>query len=242
MEAVGHLTGGLAHDFNNLLAVVISALHLLETRGGEVDGQSRRFIDAAKDAAFRASTLTRRLLEFSRQQLHEPVIVSVNTIISGMVDLLQHSIGKRIKLTTHLEEGLWQNYADTNQLESILLNLVVNARDAMHGEGDLIISTANVTYPEGPHVGQDPGQLAAGDYIALSVADNGTGMPPEVVARAFEPFFTTKEPGKGTGLGLSQVYGFVKRFGGDVRIESELGRGTTITLYLRRTIPEEPSS
>ncbi len=239
MEAVGQLTGGLAHDFNNMLAIVISALKLLESRGGGLDDQSRRFIDAAKDAAFRASKLTRRLLDFSRQQPLVPVVVNISTIIISMVALLRHAIGDRIRLNTHLAEDLWPTYADTNQLENIVLNLVVNARDAMDGGGDLSISTSNVTILDEMRSAISPVSLSTGQYVTISVRDNGCGMPPDVEARAFEPFFTTKEPGKGTGLGLSQVYGFVKRFGGDVRIESELGIGTTITLYLRRVTPAE---
>jgi PAS domain S-box-containing protein len=242
MEAVGQMTGGLAHDFNNMLAVVISALKLLETRVGLQDEQARRYAEAAKDAAFRASTLTRRMLEFTRQQPLSPIMLNVNSIVTGMIELLRHSVGDRIELETHLADDLWPTSADANQLENIILNLVVNARDAMQGEGKLVISTGNIAIPEAAATSVSTGEatrILPGDYATISVTDTGCGMPPEIVARVFEPFFSTKEPGKGTGLGLSQVYSFVKRFGGDVDILSEVGKGTRITIYMRRFGPSD---
>jgi len=231
MEAVGQLTGGIAHDFNNMLAVVISSLNLLERRVG-VDERGRRFVDAAADAARRAATLTQRLLAFSRRQPLRPEAVDANKVVSGMAELLTHSLGGDIELETVLAGGLWRTHADPHQLENVLLNLAVNARDAMAGGGRLTIETQNA-HLDDRYVAREIG-LPAGQYVMIAVTDTGAGMSEEVLAHAFEPFFTTKDVGKGTGLGLSQVYGFVRQSGGHVRIYSEPGQGTTVKVYLPR--------
>ncbi len=232
MEAVGQLTGGIAHDFNNMLAVVMGSIELLDRRYGHGDPRAKRLLDNAAEGAKRAANLTQRLLAFSRQQPLRPARIDVNKLVSGMSDLLRHSLGGEIRLETVLAGGLWPVQADPNQLESVILNLGVNARDAMPSGGHLTIETQNAHLDQryaGEHMG-----VPAGQYVLVAVTDTGTGMPPEVIEKAFEPFFTTKAVGKGTGLGLSQVYGFVKQSGGHVKIYSEMGRGTTIKLYLPR--------
>ncbi len=234
MEAVGQLTGGIAHDFNNMLAVVSGSLDLLERRTPVDDGRARRLISSAQEASRRAANLTRRLLAFSRQQPLEPEVLDINKLVSGMSDLFRHSLGADVQLETVLAGGIWPAFVDQNQLESILLNLAVNARDAMPGGGHLTIETQN-THLDARYVAEEPG-VVPGQYVMLAVTDTGTGMPPEVIAKAFDPFFTTKEVGKGTGLGLSQVYGFIKQSGGHIKIYSEVGQGTTIKLYLPRHI------
>ncbi len=239
MEAVGQLTGGIAHDFNNMLAVVIGSLDLLGRRMGSADARSKRYVDAAAEGARRAALLTQRLLAFSRQQPLKPEPIDANKLVAGMSELIRGSIGSDIRLETVLASGLWRTRADTNQLENTLLNLAVNARDAMPEGGRLTIETQNghldARYVKA-HVG-----VPAGQYVMIAVTDTGSGMPPEVIAKAFDPFFTTKGVGKGTGLGLSQVYGFVKQSGGHVRIYSEAGEGTTIKVYLPRLIGVEAS-
>ncbi len=234
MEAVGQLTGGIAHDFNNMLAVVLGSLDLLGRRLAPDDARARRYVDAALDGARRAATLTQRLLAFSRQQPLQPETIDVNRLVAGMSDLLRGSLGGGVQLETVLAGGLWPIHADPNQLENILLNLGINARDAMNGEGRLTIETHNC-HLDDRYVAAEIG-VAAGQYVLIAVTDAGAGMPPEVVAKAFDPFFTTKGVGKGTGLGLSQVYGFVKQSGGHVKIYSEVGVGTTVKLYLPRLI------
>ncbi len=240
MEAVGQLTGGIAHDFNNMLATVIGPLDLLAMRMGDSDPRAKRYIDMAIDGATRAAQLTQRLLAFSRQQPLQPVPLDVNRLVAGMSDLLVHSLGSSIRLETVLAAQVWCTFADANQLENVILNLAVNARDALPGGGRLVVETANCT------IAADDGAAAAevpeGEYVRITVADNGSGMPPEVIAKAFDPFFTTKKVGQGTGLGLSQVYGFVKQSAGHVNIDSTPGRGTTVTLYLpRRRVDVAPS-
>ena len=225
MEAVGQLTGGIAHDFNNMLAVVIGSLDLLGRRVGIDDPRAKRYLDAAADGARRAALLTQRLLAFSRQQPLRPEPVDANALVAGMSDLLRHSLGPDIRLETELSPGLWRTHADPNQLENAILNLAVNARDAMPDGGRLSIATSNADRDE-------RGQ--PGEYVLIRVADTGTGMPETVVAKAFDPFFTTKEVGKGTGLGLSQVYGFVKQTGGHIGIRSKPGEGTAIEIRLPR--------
>ena len=232
MEAVGQLTGGIAHDFNNMLAVVMGSLELLERRMSNSDTRARRYIDAANDAARRAALLTQRLLAFSRQQPLQPAAVDANKLVAGMSDLLRHSLGADVQLEIVLAGGLWRTHADPNQLENILLNLAVNARDAMPEGGHLTIETQNAHLDE-RYAAANLG-TAAGQYVLIAVTDTGSGMPPEVVEKAFDPFFTTKPVGKGTGLGLSQVYGFIKQSGGHVKIYTEQGLGTTIKLYLPR--------
>ena len=209
MEAVGQLTGGIAHDFNNMLAVVIGSLELLGRRLPEADARARRYIEAAADGARRAALLTQRLLAFARQQPLQPEAIDANKLVSGMSDLLRHSIGADVRLETVLAGGLWRTHADPNQLENIVLNLAVNARDAMPDGGRLTIETQN-THLDDNYVRSNLG-VASGQYVMIAVSDTGSGMPQEVIDKAFDPFFTTKPVGKGTGLGLSQVYGFVKQ-------------------------------
>ena len=231
MEAVGQLTGGIAHDFNNMLAVIVGGLNLLQRKLAKGETDVGRFIDGALEGAQRASALTKRLLAFSRQQPLEPEAIDLNRMVLGTRDLLMHSLGEHVHIATALEVDLWQVKADPGQMENTILNLSVNARDAMPDGGELTIGSANI--------GLDEGQAAEfavppGPYVVLSVADTGFGMAPEVIAKAFEPFFTTKAVGKGTGLGLSQVYGFVRQSGGHVQIESAPGNGTTVRVYLPR--------
>ncbi|MBB3195337.1 hybrid sensor histidine kinase/response regulator [Roseateles terrae] len=239
MEAVGQLTGGIAHDFNNMLAVVVSSLDLLARKYLRDDALAMRYVDSARNATRRAAQLTQRLLAFSRQQPLKPEAVNANRLVAGMSDLLRHSMGGAIEIETVLGGGLWRTHADPNQLENAILNLSVNARDAMPDGGRLTIETANAHLDErytSEQVGVFPGQ-----YVMVAVSDTGSGMTPEVITRAFDPFFTTKEVGRGTGLGLSQVYGFVKQSGGHVRIYSELAQGTTVKIYLPRLLnaPDE---
>lgn len=242
MEAVGQLTGGIAHDFNNMLAVVLSSLDLLDRKFLADDPRARRFVDAARNGARRAAQLTQRLLAFARQQPLKPEPLDVNKLVAGMSDLLRHSLGGGVQLETVLAGGLWRTHIDPNQLESAILNLAVNARDAMAepGEGRLTIETANCHLNE-RYAAEHPG-VQAGQYVMVAVTDTGTGMPPEVVAKAFEPFFTTKEVGRGTGLGLSQVYGFVRQSGGHAKIYSEPGHGTTVKLYMPRLLGEQAAA
>jgi CheY-like chemotaxis protein len=230
MEAVGQLTGGIAHDFNNMLAAVIGSLDLLGRRIGPEDERSRRYVDAAMEGARRAATLTQRLLAFARRQPLRPEAVDVNRLVQGMLDLLSRSLGAGVRVETKLCQTLWCTHVDPNQLENVILNLAVNARDAMPEGGRLVIETSNA------EVGAEPAGLAPGDYVRIAVNDTGSGMGPDVIAKAFDPFFTTKPVGQGTGLGLSQVYGFVRQSGGQVVIESEPGRGTTVRIYLPRLL------
>ena len=234
MEAVGRLTGGIAHDFNNLLTIIIGSLDLLRRRN--IEYRNRRLLENAMEGATRAATLTSRLLAFSRQQPLAPQPLDVNRLVAGMSDLLHRTLGEVVRVETVLAGGLWQTHADPNQLENALLNLAVNARDAMAdaepGGGRLTIETANA-YLDEAYTAQHA-ELHAGQYVMIAVSDTGTGMEPDVVARVFEPFFTTKPLGQGTGLGLSQVHGFVKQSGGHVVIYTERGQGTTVKIYLPR--------
>ncbi|MBP2161335.1 MULTISPECIES: PAS domain S-box protein [Asticcacaulis] len=234
MEAVGQLTGGVAHDFNNMLAVVSGSLELLDRRTGPDEVRSKRLIASALEASKRAGTLTQRLLAFSRQQPLKPEVVDPNKLVAGMSDLFRHSLGAHVQLETVLAGGVWRIHADQNQLENVLLNLAVNARDAMPGGGRLTIETQNAHLDQ-RYAASELGILP-GQYVLIAVTDTGTGMPDDVMRKAFDPFFTTKEVGKGTGLGLSQVYGFVKQSGGHIKIYSEVGEGTTIKIYLPRHI------
>ncbi|WP_274424740.1 hybrid sensor histidine kinase/response regulator [Chelativorans sp. YIM 93263] len=236
MEALGQLTGGIAHDFNNMLAVVIGSLDLLTRRIG-AEPRARRYVDAAMEGARRAATLTQRLLAFARQQPLKPEQIDVNRLVADMSDLLRRSLGPEVRLETVLAGGLWKIHADHNQLESALLNLAVNARDAMPEGGRLTIETLNSfldTRYAAAHIG-----VPAGQYVMIAVTDTGTGMTAEVAAKVFDPFFTTKEAGKGTGLGLSQVYGFVKQSGGHIKVYSEIDQGTTVKIYLPRYFSTE---
>jgi PAS domain S-box-containing protein len=232
MEAVGQLTGGVAHDFNNMLNVVSGSLQLLDRRVGADDARAKHLIGSALEAAKRAANLTQRLLAFSRQQPLKPEIIDANKLVGGMSDLFRHSLGAQIQLETVLGGGLWRIHADQNQLESVLLNLAVNSRDAMPDGGRLTIETQNA-YLDQRYAAREPG-VTPGQYVLVAVSDTGTGMAPDVIAKAFDPFFTTKDVGKGTGLGLSQVYGFVKQSGGHIKIYSELGQGTSVKIYLPR--------
>ena len=239
MEAVGRLTGGIAHDFNNLLTVVIGSLDLLSRRMKDADPRQKALIGNAVDGATKAAALTARLLAFSRQHPLDPEAIDAGTLINGMSNLLQRTLGETVSIECRLADDLWSTYADPNQLENAILNLCVNAVDAMDRGGVLTVETANVVLDEafcGSHAG-----LAVGDYVVVGVTDTGVGMPPEVVARAFEPFFTTKPVGKGTGLGLSQVYGFARQSGGHADIRSEQGVGTTIKIYLPRLRHQQAS-
>ncbi len=229
MEAIGQLTGGIAHDFNNLLTAVVGSLELLLRRTDEE--KLRRLAGNALQAAERGAKLTAQLLAFSRRQRLIPAAICPNEIIGAMGDLLTRSIGRHIVVETRLASDLWRALADPTQLEVMILNLAINARDAMPQGGRLKIETRNLA--------QVPAalmlELPAGEYVEIAVCDNGSGMSPDVLERAFEPFFTTKEQGKGTGLGLAQLYGFAKQSGGTARIESRVGEGTRVAIYLPRT-------
>jgi signal transduction histidine kinase len=232
MEAVGQLTGGVAHDFNNLLQVITGSLELLRQRAGDGRNDIRRLADGAMRGADRAAALTQRLLAFSRRQPLVPQPLDVNKLVAGMSDLLHRTIGETIRIETVLAPGVCTVSADANQLENALLNLAVNARDAMPDGGKLTIETGNAFLDEeyaARHEEVQPGQ-----YVALAVSDTGSGIPKETLVRVFEPFFTTKEAGRGSGLGLSQVYGFMRQSGGHAAIYSEVGEGTTLRLYLPR--------
>ncbi|RYI88798.1 MAG: response regulator, partial [Acetobacteraceae bacterium] len=236
MEAVGQLTGGIAHDFNNLLTGISGSLELLQTRMAqgrltELD----RYINAAQGASRRAAALTHRLLAFSRRQTLEPRPTGINALVAGMEELVRRTVGPAVTIEVVGAAGLWPALVDPNQLENALLNLCINARDAMPDGGRLTIETANVQLDRKATALRE---LAPGHYVALSVSDTGTGMTPEVIAKAFDPFFTTKPLGQGTGLGLSMIYGFARQSGGQVRIYSEVGQGTTVRIYLPRHLGE----
>jgi signal transduction histidine kinase/CheY-like chemotaxis protein len=236
MEAVGQLTGGIAHDFNNMLAIVVGSLDIAKRSLTTDPRKAERFIGNAMEGARRGAQLTSRLLAFSRQQSLDPRPLDINDLVRDMSDLLVRSIGSGIALQTALAAELWRTFADASQLESALINLCVNSRDAMPDGGELIVATLNAALDEADARALD---ARHGDYVCICVTDSGTGMQPDVLARAFDPFFTTKTPGKGTGLGLSQVYGFVKQSEGHVRIDSQPGRGTAVRIYLPRYLGNE---
>ena len=231
MEVVGQLTGGIAHDFNNILTVILANADSLQDEEGLAPGVVDR-LDRIAKAVLRASDLTRSLLAFSRKQPLSPKSTVLNDLVSGIGNLLRRTLGEHIELDAILADDLWTVDIDRAQFESALVNLCVNARDAMPAGGRLLIETRNVTF-DGQYVSQNPG-AAAGDYVQVAISDTGSGMPPEVLAKVFEPFFTTKEVGKGTGLGLSMVYGFVTQSGGSIKVESEVGRGTSFEFLLPR--------
>ena len=235
VEAIGQLTGGIAHDFNNLLTGIIGSLGLVRRRMATNNlDDIPRLMDAASSAALRAATLTHRLLAFGRRQSLDIRPNDVNRIVAGIEDLLQRTMGERIDLVCNLSEDLWTGSTDANQLESALLNLAINARDAMPDGGCLTIETANVQLDQAyASLHED---VQPGEYVMVSVSDTGIGMPPEVLEKALDPFFTTKPVGEGTGLGLSVIYGFTKQGRGHLRIHSEVGRGTTVKLYLPRAL------
>ncbi len=231
MEAVGQLTSGIAHDFNNLLTAVLGNLEMLRDRV-DSDTDALRLVDTGMRAARRGGELTQRLLAFARRQALNPEVTDLNELVPGMTDLLHRTLGADVKIETVLADELWPTSVDRGQLENAVLNLAINARDAMPGGGKLAIETGNVVIDDADARGQV--DLTPGEYVRLAISDTGTGMSPEVQERAFEPFFTTKEVGRGSGLGLSMVYGFAKQSGGHVRIYSEPGHGTTVKLYLPR--------
>nr|WP_091713918.1 PAS domain-containing protein [Methylobacterium phyllostachyos] len=233
MEAVGQLTGGIAHDFNNLLTGIVGSLDLMQTRINEGRTENlSRYSGLAMASAQRAAALTHRLLAFSRRQPLEAKPVDVNRLVGSMDDLLRRTLGERVRLEVVVAGGLWLTLCDPNQLENAILNLAINARDAMPDGGRLTIETAN-SFLDDAYVAREIG-VRAGQYVCVCVTDSGTGMPPDVVAKAFDPFFTTKPIGQGTGLGLSMIYGFAKQSEGNVKIYSEPGEGTSIKLYLPR--------
>jgi signal transduction histidine kinase len=232
MEALGQLSGGIAHDFNNLLHVIKNAATILRRRLPEANADLRGAIEMIERSADRAANLTQRLLAFSRRQPLQPQRLDPYELVSGIAPLLKSALGESIELQIQGGKGTWPVSVDPSQMETALLNLAVNARDAMAKGGKLTVEITNAYVDEeyaSAHEDAKPGE-----YALIAVTDTGTGMTPEVIAKAFEPFFTTKELGQGTGLGLSQVYGFIKQSGGHVAIESEVGRGTTVRLYLPR--------
>ena len=233
IQSLGELTGGIAHDFNNLINEITGSLDLIRLRikAGRTDGIDR-FIEGASKSAQRAGDLTHRLLAFARRQSLDTKSADVNALIVGIEEMLRRTLGENVSFETALKADLWPALTDANQLESVLLNLAINARDAMSGGGRLTIETMNTHLDENYVRTRDDAQV--GDYVMIGVSDTGCGMPAEVVAKAFDPFFTTKPIGQGTGLGLSMIYGFVKQSGGHVRIYSEVGQGSSVKLYLRR--------
>jgi signal transduction histidine kinase/CheY-like chemotaxis protein len=241
LEAVGQLTGGIAHDFNNLLTIIVGNLDTMQRRiaqeAGELAAKLKEPVDHALQGARSAAQLTHRLLAFSRRQALEPKRLDLNGTVKGMSELLRRTLGETINVETVLAAGLWPVFADANQLENAVINLAVNARDAMPDGGRLTIETANAYLDE--EYASHFGDVSAGQYVLLSVSDTGTGIPPDVLQRAFEPFFTTKGVGKGSGLGLAMVHGFVKQSGGHIRIYSEEGHGTAVKIYLPRLMQAE---
>lgn len=233
MDAIGQLTGGIAHDFNNMLAIVIGSLSLAQKRLAKGPANVDALIIGALDGANRAASLTKRLLAFSRQQPLAPDTLNLNGIVGGMSEMVRRTLGDGVKVETVLSGGLWPVTVDVSQMENALLNLCVNARDAMPEGGSLTIETSNAHLDEA-YVRSNAG-VTPGQYVLIAVTDTGSGMTPDVLASAFDPFFTTKEVGKGSGLGLSQVFGFVKQSGGHLKIYSEVGLGTTMKIYLPRS-------
>jgi len=234
MEAIGNLSGGIAHDFNNMLGVMAGSLDLIRRRIAANDFRIERYINAAQEAAKRAGALTQRLLAFARQQPLEPKVVDANRTISTMSELLRSTLGEQVRIETISAGGLWTLEADANQLENAILNVAINARDAMLEGGKLTIETAN-TFLDDNYVTQHS-EITSGQYVMIAISDSGVGMDAATMARAFDPFFTTKPAGTGTGLGLSQVFGFVKQSGGHIKIYSEIGAGTTVKIYFPRSV------
>src|SRR6516164_4446116 len=236
MDAIGQLTGGVAHDFNNLLTIISGNLEIadrsLKTWGDQTRERLARAIANAASGAQRAAMLTQRLLAFARRQPLDPRLTNVGQLIGGMGEFFRRTVGENIDLEIIGGAGLWQVEVDPSQMEAAILNLVVNAKDAMSDKGKLTIETSNTFIDES--YSQQNAAMPVGQYVLISVSDNGSGMSREIQEKAFDPFFTTKQPGQGTGLGLSQVYGFVKQSGGHVKIYSEIDEGTTIKIYLPR--------
>lgn len=236
LEALGHLAGGIAHDFNNMLGVIVSSLNILRRKLRRNEGGLDSLIDSAMDGADRAAALVRRLLAFSRIQPLDPQPLDVNSLVNGMSAILHRTLGAHIHLETVLAPDLWPTKVDANELESAILNLAVNARDAMPTGGQLTIETQN-TELDAYYANENP-TATPGEYVLIAISDTGVGMPPDVAAKAFDPFFTTKPIGKGTGLGLSQAHGFATQSGGHIKIYSEIGRGSCLKLYLPRYLKE----
>jgi signal transduction histidine kinase/CheY-like chemotaxis protein len=239
LEAIGHLTGGVAHDFNNLLTIIIGNLEALQRQMTGAEAQLVRRLDRAMHGASRAAILTKRLLAFSRQQPLSPTPVDVNQLLNGLAEFLRRALGEHVSLEVVGSGGLWHVEVDATELESALVNLAVNARDAMPSGGKLTIEASN-TYLDETYCRMH-GEIEPGQYVLISVSDTGAGMSRDVLERAFEPFYTTKPSGQGTGLGLSQVYGFVKQSGGHINLYSEIGHGTTAKIYLRRYYGDAPA-
>jgi signal transduction histidine kinase len=234
MEAIGQLSGGIAHDFNNMLGVISGSLDLMRRHIANGDFAIARYMDAALEATRRSAALTHRLLAFARQQPLAPEALDVNRLITAMSGLLRSTLGEQVRIETVNGGGLWVTRADAHQLENAILNISINARDAMPEGGKLTIETANAYLDEAyarANVDIEPGQ-----FVMIAISDTGTGMPSGTLARVFDPFFTTKPPGTGTGLGLSQVFGFVKQSRGHIKIYSEVGAGTAVKIYLPRFI------
>jgi signal transduction histidine kinase len=243
MEAIGQLTGGVAHDFNNLLQVISGNLEALRARCVEDAGipggsQIHKYADIAMGAAERGASLTQRLLAFARQQPLAPEVSDPNELVGGMTALIRGAIGETVSMEILLGDDMWRIFVDINQLENAVLNLVVNARDAMPRGGKLTIETMNIHLDL---TGEDGHETSSGQYVVIRVTDTGDGMTPELMERVFDPFFTTKPVGQGSGLGLSQVYGFVEQSNGRVTISSQLGSGTAATIYLPRSTCAEVS-
>jgi signal transduction histidine kinase len=240
LEAVGQLTGGIAHDFNNMLAIMMGNLNLAQVRIAKGGHDVGRFVDNAMEGAKRGASLTQRLLAFGRRQPLSPSVLDVNDRVRGMSELLERSLGPGVEIETVFAAGLWRTFADATQLESAIVNLAVNARDAMPEGGKLTVETMNA-HVDDAYAAANP-DAVPGQYVVVAVSDTGVGMPPEVLGRAFEPFYTTKGVGHGTGLGLSQIYGYLKQSGGHARIYSEVGHGTTVKLYLPRHMAGDMSA
>ena len=232
MDAVARLAAGVAHEFNNILAIILPSAEMLE----DVVGRDNEHVRSVIRAASRGAEMTQQLLAFSRQQQLNPRVLDLGTLAEGMIERLMETLGETIKMELRQAPDLWPVNADPTQLENVFLNLAGNARDAMPLGGRLVIEMANVTV-EPEHAGAQP-DLAPGDYVVLAVSDTGRGIAPDMIERVFEPFFTTKDLGQGAGLGLSVVYGFARQSGGHVTIDSELGRRTTVKLYLSRAMGE----
>jgi signal transduction histidine kinase/CheY-like chemotaxis protein len=232
MNAVGQLTAGIAHDFNNLLTGIGGAIEMMGRRAAQPSPEFARFLDLAHTGVSRAAALTQRLLAFSRQQPLQIEVVDLNRLVAGMSELLRRTLGEKIRIETVLAGGLWRAKADPAQLESAVLNLAINGRDAMANGGTLTIETANAHLDDAYAAANV--EVVAGQYVLIAVSDTGSGMTPETIARAFEPFFTTKQRGQGTGLGLSMAFGYVKQIGGHLKIYSEVGHGTVVKIYVPR--------
>ncbi|TBR28533.1 MAG: response regulator, partial [Reyranella sp.] len=236
MTAVGQLTAGIAHDFNNLLTGIGGAIEMVGRRVPQPAPDVVRFLELARTGVSRAATLTQRMLAFARQQPLQIEAVDANRLVSGMSELLRRTLGETVQIETVLSGGLWRATADPAQLEAAILNLAINARDAMPGGGTLTIETANAHLDDAYAAAN--AEVTPGQFVMIAVSDTGTGMDQQTIARAFEPFFTTKERGQGTGLGLSMTYGYVKQIGGHLKIYSELGHGSTVKIYLPRAHAE----